>query len=112
MKAHLWFSVEEMEPDESGYYLSFTGATMGGGEPETSYNFYDKKRQQWRTYESESMGQWANVVYWTDADPFSWYENNNFERNRTKSEAEKIAWQQVLDAIERYKIVRGLTNVN
>lgn len=110
MKAFIWYSVNEVLPRESGYYLSFTGTTMGGGEPETGYNYYDKKKNEWRDYESDSsMSRWANVVYWTEADPFDWYENGTYKKDNTESEAERIAWKQVLDAIERYNLIRGLS---
>ena len=110
MKAHLWFNVEDHSPSKSGYYLSFTGATMGGGEPETKYCFFDKKKGEWRDYESDSsMSRWENVVYWTDADPYSWYESTLHKRNRKVSEAEKIAFQQVLDAIKNYETIKALS---
>lgn len=110
MKAHLWYGVNEIQPHKSGYYLTFVGATMGGGEPESSYNYYDKKKKSWRNYESDSsMSHWVNVVYWTDADPFGWYENSS-PRGEEPSEAEKLAWQNVLNAVEQYNIIRGLTS--
>lgn len=110
MKTSIWYSVDEFLPIQSGYYLSFVGASMGGGEPETGYNYYDKRKNEWRDYESDSsMSHWANVVFWTDADPFDWYDKMGMTKSRKVPEAEKIAWQQVVEAIERYNIVRGLT---
>lgn len=84
---------------------------MGGGEPEAGYNYYDKKKGEWRDYESDSsMSRWANVVFWTDADPFDWYDKMGMAKKAKVSEAEKIAWQQVVEAIERYNIVKGLSS--
>ena len=114
MRAHLWFETSERNPGKSGYYLSYTGATMGGGEPEAKYCYYDKKKDQWRDYESDSsMSRWENVVYWTDADPWSWYENSTTPGKRTDKRkvnaAEQIAFQQVLDAIKNYETIKALS---
>ena len=114
MKVHLWFETSERNPGKSGYYLSYTGATMGGGEPETKYCYYDKKKDQWRDYEfGSSMSRWENVVYWTDADPWSWYENSsNLGKRKDKRKvnaAEQIAFQQVLDAIKNYETIKALS---
>lgn len=109
MKAYLWFENDQTKPTKSGYYLTFVGATMGGGEPSAQYSYFDKKKQEWRDYESSSMSRWQNVVYWTEADPFDWYENSSPNKN-TQTEAEKLAWQNVINAVEQYNIVKGLTN--
>ena len=116
MKPSIWYDVDEKLPPEKGYYLAFKGMSMGDDETRTDYYYWDPKYAEWRDYESRSAGHWANVIYWTDADPSDWYENYSMQprKSKTKSKvsvAEQDAWEAVQRAIEQYEIVRKLAKV-
>ena len=113
MKPCVWYDVEEKLPLTKGYYLAYKGMSIGDDEAETDYYYWDPKYAEWRDYESRSIGGYANVVYWTDADPATWY-NEPVGRSKTRrkvSEAEIDACRAVEQAIERYEVVRTLTKV-
>lgn len=110
MKISIWYSVEEMLPPETGYYLSFVGSSLGR-DLETGYNYYNKEKNYWSDYQSE-YGRYAqpvNVTYWTDADPFSWNEEMGITRNQNISESEKLAWNQVIESIKKYHTIKNLS---
>lgn len=109
MKPCVWFDVSERLPDRSGYYLAFKGMSMGDDEVSCDYYYWNSSAKEWRD-SKYSGSHWANVVYWTDADPAAWY-NEPAGRSKNKrqiSVAEQDAWDAVKAAIERYEIVRQL----
>ena len=110
MKPCVWYDVDEQLPPKAGYYLAFKGYSIGDDETNTDYYYWDPKLAEWRDYQSRSMGHFANVVYWTDADPQAWYDGHDLRR-RKQSAAEQDAWEAVLRAVEQYEIVRSLTKV-
>lgn len=111
MKPCVWYSMEEKCPSDSGYYLAFKGMSMGDDETKTDYYYWNAKSAEWRDSKL-SQAHWANVIYWTDADPADWYSNYSvLPRSKSKrqaSVAEQDAWDAVKAAIERYEIVRQL----
>lgn len=118
MKPCIWYRTADQQPPESGYYLSYRGWGMGGkadGDSDWGYVYYDKRFDEWRDYESTSMGHDAIVYYWTDARPDQWAKNDVpvFKRKTKKQietpEALTIAWQQVEEAIKRYETIKALT---
>lgn len=116
MRTSIWYRTEEKNPDKSGYYLSYRGWGMGGkGDGDHDYGFlwYDKKRDEWRDYETLSIGDGAIVYYWTDANPDNWTdEDPPSTKIRRGMMQEHIsvqeAWQNVEEAIKRYETVRIL----
>lgn len=110
MKACLWYDVAEKLPPKTGYYLAFKGYSMGDDETKSGYYYWDAKRAEWRD-SSLSQSYYANVVYWTDADPGSWYKKYNMRRRDEVTAAEKDAWNAVLHAVEQYEMVKALTRV-
>ena len=110
MKAGIWYEVDEKLPSQSGYYLAFKGMSMGDNEPDSGYYYWNAKRCEWLD-SGTSQGRYANVIYWTEADPESWYEKYSMRRRDEVTPAEKDAWNQVLHAVEQYEIVKALTKV-
>lgn len=109
MKTCVWYDAAEKIPPRKGYYLAFKGMTMGDDETATDYYYWDPKQAEWRDYESTNMGHYANVVYWTNADPARWYKNFGIRRRDEITAAEKDAWAAVEAAVERYEMVKALT---
>ena len=110
MKPCVWYDVAEKMPPNNGYYLAFKGMSMGDDETNCDYYYWNSRTQEWRDTKY-SGSHWANVIYWTDADPAAWY-NEPAGRSKTKrivSVAEQDAWDAVKAAIERYEIVKQLT---
>ena len=110
MKACVWYDMEEKSPPRSGYYLAFKGMSMGDDDTDCDYYYWNAKEAQW----SDSQhyhAHYANVIYWTDADPGRWYDNYNRQDCREMSVAEKDAWDAVKAAIERYEVVKNLAKV-
>lgn len=110
MKACLWYDVSEKLPPQAGYYLGFKGMSMGDYETGCDYYYWNAKTAEWRDSQM-SQSHYANVVYWTDADPGSWYEKYNMRRRDEVTAAEKDAWNAVLHAVEQYEMVKALTAV-
>lgn len=110
MKAGVWYDMEEKCPPRSGYYLAFKGMSMGDDETAAGYYYWSAKSAEWRDSKL-SQAHYANVIYWTDADPGAWYENYRFRDRNEITEAEKDAWAEVQRAMERYELVKALTKV-
>lgn len=110
MKAGIWYDMEEKCPPRAGYYLAFKGLSIGDDESDTGYYYWDAKRAEWRDG-SLSISRPANVIYWTETDPEGWYEKYSMRPMSEITEAEKDAWAEVEQALERYEIVRALTKV-
>ena len=117
MKTSIWYHTAEKQPDRSGHYLSYRGWGMGGGFDGASdygYLYYHKKTDTWYEYEGEVRKMHPNkciVYYWTDADPRGWVDNDPpvvRRKEMIKHPALEDAWKNVLDAIEKYKILEAL----
>jgi hypothetical protein len=123
MRTSIWFRTEERQPDKSGYYLAYRGWGMGGkgdGDHDHGYVYYDKKKNEWRDY--QSTGHYAIVYYWTNATPDEWVEQDPPSiRIRAKYNpappadehlAVQDAWKDVEEAIKRYETVKALCETN
>jgi hypothetical protein len=111
MKACVWYQVDEKIPPVSGYYLAFKGFSIGDNETDTGYYYWDAKYAEWKDG-SLSHSRSARIIWWTDADPARWYdEEYNMRRRDEISVAEKDAWTAVERAIEKYNMIRALTKV-
>ena len=114
MRTSIWYRTEEKNPDKSGYYLSYRGWGMGGkgdGDNDHGYLYYDKKNDEWRQY--KSMGYDAIVYYWTDATPDDWTDEDPPSHKikpgmKQEHVAVQAAWNDVEEAIKRYKTVKAL----
>lgn len=101
----IWYGVEDRLPEKSGYYLAYRAESLGDDTIDVGHYWYSKNQKKW--YEnSRSSSPWARVVFWTDADPFTWAQTLT---SHTPTAAETAAWQEVVEAIERYKLVKALT---
>ena len=111
MKACVWYTVDEKLPPKTGYYLGFKGMSMGDDETGCDYYYWNAKAAEWRDNQLSNAYS-VNVVYWTEADPASWYDKYRFrQRVSDVPAAEKDAWEAVQRAIEQYEIVKALTQV-
>jgi hypothetical protein len=114
MRASIWYRTELKQPEKSGYYLSYRGWGMAGkGDSDHDYGFlwYDKKRDEWRDYETLSIGDGAIVYYWTDANPDNWTNEDppsvtlrKLKHNVTLEDA----WKKVQEAIDQYNVIKEL----
>lgn len=116
MKIAIWYHTSDKNPDTSGYYLAFRGFGMGGPQDgESAYDtlYYDSKRKQWRSSRSSfASEEIAFVYYWTDALPNKWVDEDPaviHRKNTQKNASLESALNDVLAAIERYEIIRGLS---
>lgn len=107
MKAGMWYEVDEKIPPKTGYYLGFKGMSMGDDETGCDYYYWNAKAAEWRESQISSAYS-VNVIYWSDADPASWYKNYRIRTRAEVSAAEKDAWAAVEHALEQYEIVRQL----
>ncbi len=110
MRPCVWYDMEEKCPPQSGYYLAFKGMSMGDNETSCGYYYWNAKSAEWRDSKL-SNAYYANVIYWTDADPGSWYDDYDVRARRSMSVAEQDAWDAVKAAIEQYEIVKNLVKV-
>ena len=103
MKTSIWYHVDEKLPTSPGHQLVFIGPSMvGDGGIATAYFDGDDWRERIATHSPR-----AYVVYWCDADPWDWY-NNPSPAGRSSPVMEK-AWQNVLDAVSKYEMLKALS---
>lgn len=111
MKTSLWFHTADKQPDKSGYYVAYKSYSMGDDSTNTGYYYYNISDNSWFD-SSLSQSHYANVYYWTDADPEEWVNNDPPVTQRKKvlknNPALEIAWKNVEEAIRQYEIVKGL----
>lgn len=114
MQTSIWYNSKAGElPKKQGYYITFVGVTMGGGEAGIQMSYFDhvdKNGQGAAWYDNHtSNSNWANVIFWTDADPYEWYEkNSHIQPTHQATPAEQDAWAAVETAIAKYETVRAL----
>lgn len=110
MKTCIWYDVSDKLPNKSGYYLAFKGMSMGDNETDTDYYYWNATVAEWRDSRL-SNAHYANVVYWTEADPNGWYEDTTMLRRKNKntmSVTEAAAWDDLQEAVKRYETIRAL----
>ena len=118
MKISKWYHTADENPSKSGYYLAYRGWGMGGkadGDHDHGYVYYDRRADEWRDYDSTSMGHYAIVYYWTDARPDEWVDNDPPVRMRkqhqqTITAAEREALDNIEKAIREYEVIKGLVS--
>jgi hypothetical protein len=111
MKTSIWHHSEDQQPDKSGYYLAYKSYSMGDDSSNAGYYYYNKTSDTWRD-SSLNSSYYANVYYWTDADPEAWVNSDPplTKRKAAKSNpALEIAWNNVQEAIRQYEIIKALT---
>lgn len=112
MKTSIWYHTADKQPDKSGYYVAYKSYSMGDDSTNTGYYYYNKLANEWRDT-SLSSSHWANVYYWSDADPEAWVDADPPVSKRKKALddqlAVKAAWENVQRAIEQYEIIKGLS---
>jgi len=111
MKTSIWHHTADRQPDKSGYYVAYKGMSMGDDSSNTGYYYYNKSAGEWRD-SSLSTAYYANVYYWSDADPEKWVDDDvPLTKRKTKrppNPALEIAWNNVQEALRQYEIVKGL----
>jgi hypothetical protein len=113
MKISIWHHNADRKPDESGYYLAYKSYSMGDDSTNAGYYYYSKMEGTWRD-SSLSSAHYANVYYWTDADPEKWVDEDPPLTKRKASTAAKsnpaveIAWNNIQEAIRKYELIKAL----
>lgn len=105
MRYSIWYDTKNKLPEKSGYYLAYRGESFGDDSTDVDYYWYDAASKKWRERQMASS-PWARVVLWSDADPFAWAQPST---THAPTPAEAAAWQEVVEAIERYQLVKALT---
>ena len=101
----IWYEVSDQLPKKSGYYLAYRAESLGDDSTDVGYYWYEAVSKKWRSG-VHAGSHWARVVFWSDADPYEWAQTPT---SHTPAAAETAAWQEVVEAIERYKLVKALT---
>lgn len=118
MRTSIWYRTEERQPAKSGRYLCHRGFGMGGmsdSDHELGYLYYNAKKRWWQRYSMDSMSDSGiTVYYWTDVDTDAWIESDGpsytiRERLKDPHPALAEAWKDVEAAIERYQVIKELT---
>ena len=119
MKTSIWYNSKAgQNPKKQGYYVTFVGMTMGGGEAGIQMSYFDNVdksgRAEWYDNHTNNSN-WANVIFWSDADVYGWYEDmgttRTWDRNKelnTMKPAEQEAWANVEEAVRKYEVVKAL----
>jgi hypothetical protein len=113
MKTSIWYHTADRQPNKSGYYLAYRSYSMGDDTTDVGYYYWDAKIQSWQK-DCWPNSQWANIYYWSDADPESWVDSDPPVTQRKKvlrkNPALEIAWKNVEAALRQYEIVRTLSD--
>jgi hypothetical protein len=96
--------------------MGFRTITLADDTCGVDYFYWNKSAGEWRT-DITCHSHWANVYYWTEADPEKWVDSDPPVRDRKTAVKKHIesdsaladAWAQVEKAIEQYEIVKALT---
>lgn len=112
MKTSIWYHTADRQPSKTGHYLAYRSYSMGDDSTDTGYYYYNTSTKGW-TDGSSSYAHYANVYYWTDADPDAWVDADPPVTQRKKKKQEvhpalQEAWQNVQEAIERYEVLKAL----
>jgi hypothetical protein len=111
MKTSIWYHTADKQPTESGYYIAYKGTQMGDDSCNAGYYYYNKSANEWRDSKISSAF-WANVYYWTEADPQAWVDSDPPLARRKESKSNpalEIALNNVYEAVRQYEIVKALT---
>ena len=112
MKTSIWHHTADKQPDKSGYYVAYKSYSMGDDSTNVGYYYYSAGANSWRDSSIHSA-HYANVYYWSDADPEAWVNADPPVTKRKKAlddkPAVKTAWENVQRAIEQYEIIKGLS---
>jgi len=112
MKTSIWHHTADKQPDKSGYYVAYKSYSIGDDTTNVGYYYYSELSKSWRD-SSLSQAHYANVYYWSDADPEAWVNADPPVSKRKKelpvNPALEIAWNNVQQAIRQYEIIKALT---
>lgn len=113
MKTSIWHHTADKQPDKSGYYVAYKSYSMGDDSTNVGYYYYSAGANSWRDSSIHSA-HYANVYYWSDADPEAWTNADPPVSKRPKAAvatnpALEIAWNNIQEAIRQYEIVKALT---
>lgn len=112
----IWYTVNEKQPENNGYFLSFKGAWEQDQFDSVGY-YYFENGLWFNNARDRSMA--LNIIYWTSADPFQWYKQikgawlykpipDKIEMHPTI----KKAWADLEIAIEKFETLKRLTDSN
>ena len=92
--------------------MGFRTITLADDTCGVDYFYWNKFEGQWQT-DSTCHNRWANVYYWTEADPEVWVDSDppvsKRKRKAQPNPALDIAWQRVQDAVKNYELIKALT---
>ena len=113
MKTSIWHHTADKQPDKSGYYLAYKSYSIGDDSTNAGYYYYSAGANSWRDSSIHSA-HYANVYYWSDADPEQWVNDDvpvsKRKTKRKENPALDIAWNNIQEAIRQYEIVKALTD--
>ena len=113
MKTSIWHHTADKQPEKSGYYVAYKSYSIGDDSTNVGYYYYSAGANSWRD-SSISQSHWANIYYWTDADPEAWVNADppvsKRKTKRNDNPALDIAWNNIQEAIRQYEIVKVLTD--
>lgn len=119
MRVSVWYRDEEKRPAQSGWYLAHRSFGMGGmrdGDRELGYLYYNAKKQRWQKHNYNAELYVVSVVYyWADMNTNDWISEDGpsihiKDKLRDPHLAVQEAWQNVEDALDRYRVITELTN--
>lgn len=99
----LWYSTKEKQPKETGYYLAVKSYWLGDDSVDVGYYHYHRGR--WTTVGNVLD---VKIAFWTDVDIVSHLEDTE-DHHIVRSPAEEKALQAVYDSIEKYRIIKKLS---
>jgi hypothetical protein len=112
VKTSIWHHTADKQPDKSGYYVAYKSYSMGDDSTNVGYYYYSAGANSWRDSSIHSA-HYANVYYWSDADPEAWVNADPPLTKRPRAVAAnpalEIAWNNIQEAIRQYEIVKALT---
>lgn len=108
MHTSIWYHIADYRPSKTGYYLAYKLPSLGDDEEGYGVYYWDNEYTDWR--ESAAPHSYGlQVSVWTEYPEHESIAHRRIGRiTQTPSVAEIDAWNNVLDAISKYNMVKTL----
>ena len=111
MQTSYWFSVDERLPANSGLYLACgINQTRSKKEIKTTLYYWDADYSSWLNKDGKTALKNLNIIYWTFSDPYVWYEFDYPNSTPLLNVASLAALQEVREAIDKFNILKNLSD--
>jgi hypothetical protein len=104
MITSIWYHIEDHRPTKTGYYLAYKKPSLGDDSEGYGVYYWDSEYSDWR--ESSSPHSYGlRVTLWSELPAHDPYDSDT----HAPSVAEVNAWENVVDAISKFNMIKELS---